>query len=159
MRDLMPPPELEPPVNHYRSAGLSASIVRHVEPEDVYDDRYSYEENNRPASRDYYKTSVRSAQSSYPDAPAAPPPVRQISNNSSHSSSTSTVVTGSENWETYDDNSEPEEDLSDAYFARLRAARAGSARPQSGLMKRQRAVPPTGAVMVDQDGNRIISAS
>jgi protein regulator of cytokinesis 1 len=161
MRDLMPPPELEPPVNHYRSAGLSASIVRHVEPEDVYDDRYSYEENNRPASRDYYKTSVRSAQSSYPDAPAAPPPVRQISNNSSHSSSTSTVVTGSENWETYDDTSEPEEDLSDAYFARLRAARAGNARPQSSLMKRQRAVPPTsaGQIMVDQDGNRIGSVS
>jgi Ase1/PRC1/MAP65 family protein len=161
MRELLPPPELETPVNHYRSANLSSSIVRHVEPEDVYDDRYSYEENSRPASRDYFKGSVRSAQSSYPDAPAAPPPVRQISHTSSHSSNTSTVITGSENWETYDDNSEPEEDLSDAYFARLRAARAGNARPQSSLMKRQRGAQPTGAgqAMVDEDGNRIVSVS
>jgi protein regulator of cytokinesis 1 len=156
MRDLMPPPELETPVNHYRSTGLSSSIVRQVEPEDVYDDRYSYQENSRPASRDYY--SSRSTQPSYPQAP---PPVRQISNTSSSSSNTSTVITGSENWETYDDNSEPEEDLSDAYFAKLRAARAGNARPQSSLAKRNRGLPPAhaGPAMVDREGNRIISGS
>ncbi|KAK4044688.1 microtubule associated protein-domain-containing protein [Parachaetomium inaequale] len=155
MRELLPPPELETPVNHYRSTGLGSSIVRQVEPEDVYDDRYSYQENSRPASRDYY--SSRSTQPSYPQAP---PPVRQISNTSS-SSNTSTVITGSENWETYDDNSEPEEDLSDAYFAKLRAARAGNARPQSSQMKRNRGLPPAhaGQVMVDHDGNRIISGS
>ncbi|KAH6849885.1 microtubule associated protein-domain-containing protein [Chaetomium sp. MPI-CAGE-AT-0009] len=155
MRELLPAPELETPTNHYRSAGLSSSIVRHVEPEDVYDDRYSYEDNSRPASRDYF--SSRSTQSSYPQAP---PPVRQISHNSSSSSNTSTVITGSENWETYDDNSEPEEDLSDDYFAKLRAARAGIARPQSQL-KRHRGVPPpqAGQVTTDDKGNRIISGS
>ncbi|KAK3295776.1 microtubule associated protein-domain-containing protein [Chaetomium fimeti] len=156
MRDLLPAPELETPVNQYRSAGLSASIVRHVEPEDVYDDRYSYQESNsRPASRDYF--SSRSTQSSYPQAP---PAVRQISHNSSSSSNTSTVITGSENWETYDDISEPEEDLSDDYFAKLRAARAGAARPPSQL-KRHRGLPPPqpGQVTVDDNGNRIISGS
>jgi protein regulator of cytokinesis 1 len=160
MRDLMPPPELETPVNHYRNAGFGSSIVRQVEPEDVYDDRYSSQENSRPASRDYYH-SRPSDRPAHPAYSQAPPPVRQISN-------TSTVVTGSENWETYDDNSEPEEDLSDAYFAKLRAARAGKritpeanyGRPQS-QMKRNRGLPPAhaGQVMVDHEGNRIVSGS
>ncbi|KAK4252157.1 microtubule associated protein-domain-containing protein [Corynascus novoguineensis] len=154
MRELMPPPELETPVNQYRAAGLGSSIVRQVEPEDVYDDRYSYQENSRPASRDFY--SSRSTQASYPQAP---PPARQSSHTSS-SSNNSTVITGSENWETYDDNSEPEEDLTDAYFAKLRAARAANARPQSQL-KRHRGVPPPhgGQPMMDREGNRIVSAS
>jgi protein regulator of cytokinesis 1 len=153
MRELLPAPDLETPVGNYRSAGLSSSIVRHVEPEDVYDDRYSYEENSRPASRDYYssRASERPPQSSYPQAP---PPVRQISN----TSSSSTVVTGSENWETYTDNSEPEEDLSEAYFAKLRAARAANARPNTAQMKRLRAIPPAAQqTVVDHDGNRILS--
>ncbi|KAK4241885.1 anaphase spindle elongation protein 1 [Achaetomium macrosporum] len=163
MRDLLPAPELEIPVNHYRSV-LGSSIVRQVEPEDVYDDRerYSYEENSRPASRDYYppRPNSRAAQHTY----AQPPPaVRQTSN-------TSTVVTGSENWETYDDNSEPEEDVSEAYFARLRAARAAGkritpeanyGRPQAANTKRHRGIPPAyaGQAMVDREGNRIISGS
>lgn len=166
MRELLPAPELETPANHYRAAGLSSSIVRHVEPEDVYDDRYSYQENSRPASRDYFssRASERPAQPAYAQPP---PPVRQISN----TSNTSTVVTGSENWETYDDNSEPEEDLSEAYFARLRAARAAGKRvtPEeasyAGLnasqMKRHRGIPPVqaGQVTMDHDGNRIVSGS
>ncbi|KAK4152069.1 microtubule associated protein-domain-containing protein [Chaetomidium leptoderma] len=153
MRELLPPPELETPANHYRSTGLASSIVRHVEPEDVYDDRYSFQENSRPASRDYCpsQASDRAPHLSYSQAP---PPVRQISN-------TSTIVTGSENWETYDDNSEPEEDLSDAYFAQLRAARSGNAQPQSSQLKRHRGIPPghAGQAMVDHEGNRIASGS
>lgn len=177
MRDLMPPPELETPANHYRAAGLGSSIVRQVEPEDVYDDRarYSYQQSNsgssnsnnsRPASRDYYGGVSRPvAPERAATAPPPPPAVRQISN-------TSTVVTGSENWETYDDNSEPEEDLSDAYFAQLRAARASGKRvtpeaaPQYGQqqMKRPRGLPPAqqigvGQVVVDHEGNRIVSGS
>ncbi|KAK3379778.1 microtubule associated protein-domain-containing protein [Lasiosphaeria ovina] len=184
MRDLMPPPELATPANHYRSAGLESSIVRHVEPEDVYDDRQL---GNRPASRDYYQQAERPgtgaqkmSSSSYPQAP--PPPAmgggggapRQISN-------TSTIVSGSENWETYDDNSEPEADASDAYYAKVRAARAGKrmtpetgySRPHAGgpAAKRPRGFPPgyphhqqhpashahAGHVMVDHEGNRIVS--
>ncbi|KAI2631045.1 microtubule associated protein-domain-containing protein [Hypoxylon sp. NC1633] len=167
MRDLGPPPQLETPANPYRNAGLGSSIhVRAVVPEDVYDDR-AYE-------RDSYQTHARSqphqdmhtpmhnerlAQSAYPQA-ALPP--RQISN-------TSTVVTGSENWETYDDNSEPEPDASDTYYAKVRAARGkrftpddGYSRPQANQAKRQRGLPPAthaGHVMVDAEGNRIISGS
>lgn len=158
MRDLLPPPEqLETPMHHYRAPGLGSSIVRHVEPEDVYDDRAS--EYSRPASRDQYPIQYQNQQqqhrlvqqeqdayraststhqyerfstaqpahylnnagSNYPQAPPPPPPARQISNTSS------TAISGSENWETYDDNSEvePEPDASDAYYAKVRAARSG----------------------------------
>jgi protein regulator of cytokinesis 1 len=168
MRELLPPPELETPVNHYRSTGLGSSIVRHVEPEDVYDDRYSSEENCRPMSRDYYyppsEPEQRSSHSSYPQPPA---PVRQISNASS--ASTAAGVSGSENWETFDDNTDEELDASDTYYAKVRAARSGQ-RPTpeeayqhaSSQMKRPRAVPPAayaGPVVVDHDGNRIMSGS
>jgi protein regulator of cytokinesis 1 len=80
----------------------------------------------------------------------------------------STNISGSENWETYDDNSEPELDVSDAYYAKLRAARnkrfsPEPGRPTSSQSKRIRGIPPTasynGPVMIDQDGNRIISGS
>jgi protein regulator of cytokinesis 1 len=160
MRDLIPPPELETPVNHYRAAGLGSSIVRHVEPEDVYDDnRYYSHENSRPLSAEYAPS--RSYHQA-PPAPPAPPAVRQISN-------TSTAISGSENWETYDDNSEPEEDASDAYYAKVRAARAAKritpeasyGRIQANQMKRHRGLPPAhaGHVMVDHEGNRIASGS
>lgn len=160
MRELLPPPDLETPMNHYRGTGLSSnSIVRNVEPEDVYDDRQR--DYSRPNSRDYYNahnqnhtqqqlqprqqpsqdqqyyasTSTHqnerfsqaqpshylnlAQQSSYPQAP---PPPRQIS------ATSSAAISGSENWETYDDNSEPEPDASDAYYAKVRAARTGGKR-------------------------------
>lgn len=165
MRDLMPPPSLETPANHYRGAGLGSSIVRHVEPEDVYDDRPLSRTNSRPLSQDYHASmrqhNERMAQAAYMPPPPAP---RQISNTSS-----STVISGSENWETYDDYSEPEADASDTYYAKLRAARAGKrvspeagyARPLGGQVKRPRGVPPqhAGHVIVDGEGNRIVSGS
>ncbi|KAK3904331.1 microtubule associated protein-domain-containing protein [Staphylotrichum tortipilum] len=159
MRDLalLPAPDLETP---YRSgpatAPFTASIVRHVSPEDPYggsassaDERFP----SRPASRDYFSSSRSTTATSASSAGSYPsssqqqqtgggPGLRQISN-------TSTVITGSENWETYDDNSEPEEDLSEAYFARLRAARAAgknlggvTATGGPGQMKRLRGMPP-----------------
>ncbi|XXH04615.1 Increased rDNA silencing protein [Hypoxylon texense] len=166
MRELGPPPELETPANPYKNAGLGSSIhVRAVEPEDVYDDR-EYERNSHQAyTRSHTQPDVhasmqneRLAQSAYPQAP----PPRQISN-------TSTVVTGSENWETYDDNSEPEPDVSDTYYAKVRAARGKRftpedpySRQQANQAKRYRGIPPAmqaGHVMVDAEGNRIISGS
>lgn len=164
MRDLMPPPELGTPVNHYRSTGLESSIVRQVEPEDVYDDRHLSQHPSRPTSRDYHSSMRQNerlapAQTSYPQAP----PPRQISN-------TSTAISGSENWETYDDNSEQEEpDASEAYYAKLRAARTkrmtpetGYGRSQGSQAKRQRGVPPAlyaGHAMLDNEGHRVVSAS
>ncbi|KAI0393667.1 microtubule associated protein-domain-containing protein [Xylariaceae sp. FL0594] len=164
MRDLVPPLELETPVNPYRGAGLgSSSHVRAVEPEDVYDDRdlqQSY--GGRPyVHQQTSNTSLRSERSAHAAYPHAPPP-RQISN-------TSTVVSGSENWETYDDNSEPEADASDAYYAKVRAARGkrftpedGYGNAQTGTVKRLRGLPPSlhaGQVVADAEGHRIVSGS
>jgi protein regulator of cytokinesis 1 len=170
MRDLTSVPELETPKNPYKGLGKGPSvIVRPVEPEDVYEDpptrtTRSNSSNTRPHSQysnQYYEEEDRYATiRAYPSAP----PARQISS-TSHAS---TAISGSENWETYDDNSEPEPDASDAYYAKLRAARGKrfepeqGHRPTSSQAKRARGVPPGyggGVVMVDQDGQRIISGS
>ncbi|KAJ3557720.1 hypothetical protein NPX13_g9872 [Xylaria arbuscula] len=159
MRELVPPPELETPVNPYRSVGLgSGSHVRAVEPEDVYDDRNSQQSYGRSYMHQASHASLRSERSAYPHAP----PPRQTSN-------TSTVISGSENWETYDDNSEPEADASDAYYAKVRAARGKRFSPEDPYMdvqtsqaKRVRGLPPAmhnSHVTIDAEGNRIISGS
>lgn len=155
MRELAPPPKLGPPANLYRGSVLETSIVRQVEPEDVYDDRNSDSSYERSYLR---QESHRAMRAAYPQAP----PPRQISN-------TSTAISGSENWETYDDNSEPEPDASDAYYAKVRAARNKRftpddeySRPHASQAKRLRAVPPpmhSGIGMVDAEGNRTISGS
>ncbi|KAH7140644.1 microtubule associated protein-domain-containing protein [Dactylonectria macrodidyma] len=173
MRDLVPVPEFKAPMNPYKSVGLASSIVRHVEPEDVYDDRAS--QTSRSNSNQSYNTHNSYSEDSYDERYAsirpshqsyrqAPPP-RQISG----TSLSSTNISGSENWETYDDNSEPEMDASDAYYAKLQAARGKrftpeqGHRPTSSQSKRMRGIPPSasygGPVMIDQDGNRIISGS
>jgi len=107
------------------------------------------------------KQNERFAQSgSYPSAP----PSRQISN----TSAATTTVSGSENWETFDSASEPEEDATDAYYAKLRAARAKRATPDGGYvppggqLKKQKGIPPyghAGHVLMDAQGNRIVSGS
>jgi len=71
--------------------------------------------------------------------------------------------------ETYDDGSEPEQDASDAYYAKLLAARGkrfatedAYAPPQGGQMKKHKGYLPgahAGHALVDEDGNRIISGS
>ncbi|KAK2736999.1 microtubule associated protein [Colletotrichum kahawae] len=178
MRDLHAM-DLETPVNlnHYKSAGLGGSIVRQVELEDVYDDcqprlmranstlshtsHASHASHNSHASAsshhsqgssqfDFQSSVIRHHPPSYSQAP----PPRQISNSPTGPSN----VTGSENWETYDDASEPEQDATDPYYAKVRAAR------QQVVMdpKRPRAYPPqahAGNAFADHEGNRIISGS
>ncbi|KAI1824939.1 microtubule associated protein-domain-containing protein [Xylaria intraflava] len=166
MRELLPPPELETPANPYRNLGVgSGSYVRAVEPEDVYDDHNSQQSYGRSythqSSHSSLQASMRNERMAQPAYPRAPPP-RQVSN-------TSTAISGSENWETYDDYSEPEADASDAYYAKVRAARGkretpedGYGNSQSGQAKRPRGLPPTmhgGHVTIDAEGNRIISGS
>ncbi|KAI1131502.1 microtubule associated protein-domain-containing protein [Nemania abortiva] len=162
MRELVPPPELETPVNPYRGIGLgSGSHVRAVEPEDVYDDRNSQQSYGRSYMHQASHASMRNERLAQPAYPHAPPP-RQTSN-------TSTTISGSENWETYDDNSEPEADASDAYYAKVRAARGKRFSPEDGYgnaptsqAKRIRGLPPAmhgSHVTIDAEGNRIISGS
>ena len=65
---------------------------------------------------DYYTGASSSSAESYH-------PPRAESRQISATSSATNTMSGSENWETYDDVSEPERDASEAYYAKLRAAR------------------------------------
>ncbi|KAF9877437.1 microtubule associated protein [Colletotrichum karsti] len=187
MRDLHAM-DLETSNHGYRSAGLGGSIVRQVELEDVYNDcqqprlnranstlshtsHASHASHNSHASAsshqsqgssqyDFSSSVIRHHPSSYSQAP----PPRQISNSSTGSSN----ITGSENWETYDDASEPEQDATDTYYAKVRAARGKRFEPESGYPaavdpKRQQRGFPTqahaGNAFADAEGNRIISGS
>ncbi|KHN97637.1 Microtubule-associated protein, MAP65/ASE1-type [Metarhizium album ARSEF 1941] len=179
MRDLKAVPQLQTPRNPYRGTGIESSIVRQVEPEDVYGDRPQTCRGTRSNSNlsnhaqpryceDVYDdgydgrcATIRAPRSAYPQAA----PSRQTSNNSH----TSTAMSGSENWETYDDNSEPEVDVSEDYYSKLLAARGKryepeqGCRPASSQAKRLRGMPGTpyaaAPVVLDHDGDRIISGS
>ena len=163
-----PPPKM-------RELMQAPNLVRPIEPEDVYDDgprpmstrsnsNLSHQQQTTYYDEDYYEDKYATIRA--PHQQPQQPPVRQISN----TSYTSTAISGSENWETYDDNSEPEPDASDAYYAKLRAARGKRPEPEHGhgppnsAAKRIRGIPPTsaydaGVAMVDQAGNRVISGS
>jgi protein regulator of cytokinesis 1 len=89
--------------------------------------------------------------------------MRQISNTSSHA----TTVSGSENWQTIEDDSEPEKDATDAYYEKLRAARGKRFTPddyqdypQGGTLKKQKGIQPyAGRPGVDTENCRIVSNS
>ncbi|KAL7802090.1 microtubule associated domain-containing protein [Trichoderma aethiopicum] len=170
MRDLRSVASLEAPLNPYKSMGLSSSIVRAVDPEDVYDDRSQLGRIGRSDSNSSHRRQNSYLEEEcdddrYSSVRGVPRYPQGLQRHMSSASTTSTVVTGSENWETYDDNSEPEPDASDAYFAKLRAARGKRAEPEQGhrptssSAKRTRGVPAAYAppIMIDQDGNRIVS--
>lgn len=177
MKDLFVPPTPTPTYEKENSLDLqrSGSVVRHVEPEDPYQDSHShrsYQQHQQqslqsssnmgppprptyPRSDASYSTTASShhsrplSRSEYPVAP----PSRQTSNTSSLMSG-SANGSGSENWETYTDNSENEEaDASDAYYAKLRAQqmRQAQKRPATahgvplGATKRQAVIQEEGS--------------
>lgn len=177
MRDLVAASEANTAM-HYRNSNGSSSrgsgIVRQVEPEDVYDDRPKYYsgEFERPESQRDFRDHPGKASLRHQDDEAryqrftesyspAPQQIRQISNTSSGSSST--VITGSENWETYDDASEPEDDdITDTYYAKVRQTKTQTYTLNGSQQgKRPRGIPPAlqQQIMVDEDGNRIYSGS
>lgn len=139
-------PNTPTPVNYADMNERSASIVRHVDSDDVYDDSesLSFARSHQPQFKSSNYSRAPSELSNYPtptsrpvsrfDYPAAPPPPmsRQTSNTSSVMTSNSTV-SGSENWETYTDASddyEPETDARAAYYAKIRTAKRGT--PEDG---------------------------
>ncbi|KAH0538401.1 hypothetical protein FGG08_005001 [Glutinoglossum americanum] len=157
MRDLFIPPAPTPVSNHYASGQRSASAasssesVRHVTPEDVYNDRdvesqtHSSSVRSRPGeyrngisqqltpqtyhslhSSASYTDSAQYLEAYYPSQSVEAR--RQIST----TSSATNTVSGSENWETYDDASEPELDASEEYYAKLRAVRGKRFTPDDG---------------------------
>nr|POE74300.1 anaphase spindle elongation protein 1 [Quercus suber] len=170
MKDIFMPAPTAAPGNHQEDGRAeferSTSIVRHVEPEDPYNDNgQSYRtlhssttmqpppRPNYARSQDSYASSVAyTTNSSRPmsrqDYPVAPP-LRQTSNTSSVMSGSQ--VSGSENWETYTDNSELDEaDATNAYYAKVQAQqlrqqpplkRPGTANAQLGVQKRMRESP------------------
>jgi protein regulator of cytokinesis 1 len=158
MRDLfVPPPVATPVTSQYRAESIvSAGSVRHVSPEDTFYDG-AHSQRHRPQSYHELKSSMRPSERDYPTAP----PSRQISNTSSHA----TTVSGSENWQTIEDDSEPERDATDAYYAKLRAAHGkrytpDDYEPQGGNMKKQRGIAPyPGRAGIDIENTRIVSGS
>lgn len=138
MRDLFLPPSATPMSDHepedMRCTSSASSIetgsVRQIPPEDVYDDRerISYvtsavaqSEQNTPQNYRDVQASMRYDTRSRQQERHPAVDHRQIST----TSTLTTIASGSENWETFDDASEPEVDVSDAYHAKLRAAKTG----------------------------------
>ena len=154
MRNLFVAPSAPTPVDRHhvdgqRSASVASSgdSVRHVSPEDVYDDREQagYAPSSRmqsqqstPQKRHDLASSMpygdpydRQQQQQRAYGPGSYGPAADSRQISTTSTATNTV-SGSENWETYDDASEPEPDASDAYYAKLRAARGKRLTPEGG---------------------------
>ncbi|KAL9599738.1 MAG: hypothetical protein Q9219_003621 [cf. Caloplaca sp. 3 TL-2023] len=188
MRDLFQPPTVTPRSyddryeddrENVRCASVASSTgsgsVRQITPEDVYDDRerMSYVTSSAMQSEQNTPQNYRDLQASkYYDphhqqkshyAPVADS--RQIST----TSTTTTTASGSENWETFDDTSEPEVDATEAYYAKLRAAKAGKrftpdggyTPPRGGPGKKFRGVYGPGvrtATVVEEATGRAIQA-
>ncbi|KAJ5159685.1 uncharacterized protein N7482_006689 [Penicillium canariense] len=127
------------------NSAMSTAFVRPVSPEDVYDDRQrsfmsaSVMSNHRSTGFSHSSHSSQSSLNSSlqgfprvnPYLSQAPPPpaLRQTSN----SSTVNTATSCSENWETFDDASGSEEDASDIYYSRLRAAQGKRFAPDDGV--------------------------
>jgi protein regulator of cytokinesis 1 len=174
MRDLFPSPAATPSGAHEPenrrpgSQNSSANLVRHITPEDVYDDR-EHMSYAPPA----FNTNHNTTPKSYRDLPPAShhdnrqnPLHHQYiphadSRQVSSTSTTSQAVSGSENWETYDDASEPEMDATEAYYAKLKAARGkrftpdgGHSSPGQGLGKKLRGMHG-GETFVEENGRLV----
>ena len=170
MRDLFEPPgeTLAYGSENIRCASSASSTgsgsVRHITPEDVYDDRermsyaqHTAAESEQDTPKQYHPQHQQRSQY-IPSADS-----RQIST----TSTTTTTASGSENWETFDDASEPEVDASDAYYAKLKASKTTGKRftPEGGYMsprtapgKKVRAIYGNGQATV-QEGGRHVAGS
>ena len=180
MRDLFVPPTVTPSsafdVENMRCESAASSTtgkVWQISPEDVYDDRerMSYVPTSMTQPRGDTLQNYRDAQASvhYNTRHQQYVPVadsRQIST----TSNSTTAASGSENWETFDDASEPEVDLSEAYYAKLRAAKTGKrfepeggyTPPRSGPGKRLKGVHGAGntsQTVIDESGRRLVTGS
>lgn len=180
MRDLFVPPTATPSSAYdaenmrcESAASSNAGNVWQITPEDVYDDgeRMSYVPTSMMQSE-------RNTQQNYRDVQASAryntrhqqyvhvADSRQIST----TSTSTTAASGSENWETFDDASEPEVDLSEAYYAKLRAAKTGKrfepeggyTPPRGGPEKKPKGVYSAGMIgqtMIEERGRRLVTGS
>ncbi|XPS92701.1 Microtubule bundling protein [Ascochyta lentis] len=151
MKDLFIPPEpTETPRNRFEfnRGERSESIVRNVPPEDPYDDRFS--QTMRPG---------------YPGSYAHAPTPSLSSNSSRHisqASSTGSGQGGSENWETFSEQSDeaPESDVDFQNYRRSQIKRATpdhASTPRAIQGKKIRGIRNVedGSMMMDQDGRMV----
>ncbi|KAI9742010.1 MAG: hypothetical protein M1834_000399 [Cirrosporium novae-zelandiae] len=182
MRDIFQIPKEQPSHENSRENLRPASVlsssdgsVRHIEPEDIYDDRSqrSYlmsstlmsstiREATPQTWRDLHNVS---AQGYYPsDHHSYDSSSNSGSRQFSNSTTTNTAATsGSENWETFDDNSEPEEDATEAYYAKVKAAQSKRYTPHGGYGDHSGGKKLkggyAGAVVIDDETGRVVSGS
>jgi protein regulator of cytokinesis 1 len=155
MKDLFIPPEktATPKQSFEFSRDRTDSIVRHVPPEDPYDDR---------------SFMSRTITSEYPRYDSAMGQHRQISQTSSTATG-HTMQSGSENWETFSEQSEPEQDV-DMYRYRQamaqtkrRTPEGGYGSPRAAQGKKIRSIRSVDEVMTTEDDNgrmvRVIEGS
>ena len=180
MRDIFAPPEVALASTHtnenMRCASVASSTdsgsVRQITPEDVYDDRerMSYVPTSMMQSNRNNPQAYREAQASARHGPYYKQQGQYVPTADSRQiSTTSTSMTGasgSENWETFDDASEPEVDTSDAYYAKLRAAKGGKRfTPEGGYTppgKKFKALYGAGSqptVIEEEGGRRLVTGS
>ncbi|KAF2627282.1 hypothetical protein BU25DRAFT_60583 [Macroventuria anomochaeta] len=151
MKDLFIPPEpTETPKNRFEfhRGERSESIVRSIPPEDPYDDRFS--QTMRPG---------------YPASYAHAPTPSLSSNSSRHisqASSTGSGQAGSENWETFSEQSDdaPESDVDFQNYRRSQIKRATpdhASTPRAIQGKKIRGIRNVdgGSMMMDQDGRMV----
>ena len=146
MRDLFIPPNATPmsapDSENWRCESVASSNgsgpIRSITPEDVYSDRrehMSYVPSSALLSQNHTPQNLRDLQpgpdfdpryQSQHDRYVPHIDSRQIST----TSTASQAISGSENWETYDDASEPELDASEAYYAKLKATKGKRYTPE-----------------------------
>ncbi|KJX99305.1 microtubule associated protein Ase1 [Zymoseptoria brevis] len=152
MKDLFLPPtptrSNSVKTNNSLDLDRPASVLRHIAPEDPYEDpRYrtnggfassmsshSHASNPRTTASSFssHSSSRPMSRSGYPTAPAYS---RQTSNTSSIMSGS--AAAGSENWETYTDNSDVDEaDADHAYYTKQQAQQSVMRVGQGGPQKR-----------------------
>ena len=182
MRDLFVPPTATPLSGYStqdpRCASAASSndngSVRHITPEDVYDDRehmsymksstHLHSHSNTPQNYHDVQTTQQYDTRYQQDHYAPTVDSRQVST----ASTATNTVSGSENWETYDDASEPEADASEAYYAKLKAARGKRFTPEGGYtpprgaagkkIKGIRGVGAGAATLVEEAGGQLVKA-
>ena len=180
MRDLFVPPTATPSSAYdaenmrcESAASSTAGNVWQITPEDVYDDRErmsyvptSMMQSERNTSQIYRDAQALARYSTRHQQYVPVADSRQIST----TSTSTTAASGSENWETFDDASEPEVDLSEAYYAKLRAAKTGKrfepeggyTPPRGGPEKKPKGVYSAGMIgqtMIEERGRRFVTGS
>ncbi|MCJ1321361.1 hypothetical protein MMC15_006705 [Xylographa vitiligo] len=148
MRDLFIPPHATPKSapnsENWRCESVASSNdsgpIRSTTPEDVYSDRrehMSYLPSSAVPSQNHTPQTYHDLQPAPKYDPRYQPQQERYvphadSRQISTTSTASQAVSGSENWETYDDASEPEPDASEAYYAKLKAAKGKRYTPEGG---------------------------